>query len=105
MKDKVTFILNGENVSHELEGERSLLWVLRADYGFTGTKYGCGEGFCGSCTVLVDNEAQRSCQLTLHDVAAVCACQRAEHRQGCIGLVGNPLQIRLRAPFQVELAA
>jgi aerobic-type carbon monoxide dehydrogenase small subunit (CoxS/CutS family) len=39
-----------------------LLWVLRTDLGLTGTKFGCGEGFCGACTVLVNNEAVRSCQ-------------------------------------------
>jgi aerobic-type carbon monoxide dehydrogenase small subunit (CoxS/CutS family) len=39
-----------------------LLWVLRTDLGFTGTKFGCGEGFCGACTVLINNEAVRSCQ-------------------------------------------
>jgi aerobic-type carbon monoxide dehydrogenase small subunit (CoxS/CutS family) len=40
-----------------------LLWVLRADLGLTGTKYGCGKGLCGACTVLVGNKAVRSCHL------------------------------------------
>ena len=48
--------------------ERSLLDVLREDLGLTGTKYGCGEGECGACTVLVGDRAERSCQLTLPDV-------------------------------------
>jgi isoquinoline 1-oxidoreductase alpha subunit len=43
------------------EPDRPLLWVLRDDLGLTGTKFGCGAGFCGSCTVLVDGEAVRSC--------------------------------------------
>ncbi|MGB6368374.1 MAG: (2Fe-2S)-binding protein, partial [Thermoanaerobaculia bacterium] len=47
---------------------RTLLWVLRTDLGLTGTKYGCGEGLCGSCTVIVGGEAARACQLSLADV-------------------------------------
>ena len=68
MKDDIVFTLNGKSVTLNADSDRSLLWVLRTDYGLTGAKYGCGEGHCGSCTVLVDNEAQRSCQLTLADV-------------------------------------
>jgi len=48
---------------------RMLLWVLRYDLGLTGTKYGCGEGLCGACTVLVDNQAVRSCATLVKDVA------------------------------------
>jgi carbon-monoxide dehydrogenase small subunit len=47
----------------------TLLWVLRNQFGLTGTKYGCGIGFCGSCTVLLDNEAVHSCSLPVGDVA------------------------------------
>ncbi len=68
MNDAITFTLNGKSVTLDADSDRSLLWVLRTDYGLTGAKYGCGEGLCGSCTVLVDNEARRSCQLTLADV-------------------------------------
>ena len=68
MNDVILFTLNGKSVTLNTDSDRSLLWVLRTDYGLTGAKYGCGEGHCGSCTVLVDNEAQRSCQLTLADV-------------------------------------
>ena len=68
MGNRISFILNGKTVSHDAGAHRSLLWVLRSDHGLTGAKYGCGEGYCGSCTVLVNNEAQRSCQLTLGDV-------------------------------------
>jgi len=68
MNDVIEFTLNGKSVTLTADSERSLLWVLRTDYGLTGAKYGCGEGHCGSCTVLVDNEALRSCQLTLTDV-------------------------------------
>ena len=68
MNDVILFTLNGKSVTPNADSDRSLLWVLRTDFGLTGAKYGCGEGHCGSCTVLVDNEAQRSCQLTLADV-------------------------------------
>ncbi|HEU6454636.1 MAG TPA: 2Fe-2S iron-sulfur cluster-binding protein, partial [Roseateles sp.] len=49
----VHFTLNGQPVSTEGDETRSLLWVLRTDFGLTGTKYGCGQGLCGACTVLV----------------------------------------------------
>jgi aerobic-type carbon monoxide dehydrogenase small subunit (CoxS/CutS family) len=61
-------MLNGQPKSLVLDRERMLLWVLRADFGLTGTKYGCGEGLCGACTVLVNNEAVRSCQFPVEDV-------------------------------------
>jgi aerobic-type carbon monoxide dehydrogenase small subunit (CoxS/CutS family) len=61
MQRTIRFSLNGEMVSLETEPDRSLLWVLRTDQELTGTKYGCGAGLCGSCTVLVDGEPVRSC--------------------------------------------
>jgi len=64
----IRFRLNGKPVSLETRAERTLLWVLRTDFGLTGTKYGCGEGICGSCTVVVDGQALRSCQTTLKEV-------------------------------------
>lgn len=68
MKELIKFNLNGKPVQLNLDSERLLLWVLRTDLGLTGTKYGCGESFCGSCTVLVNNEAVRSCQTTLKEI-------------------------------------
>jgi aerobic-type carbon monoxide dehydrogenase small subunit (CoxS/CutS family) len=62
MKKTIRFTLNGRTQTLTTEGERMLLWVLRTDFGLTGPKFGCGEGFCGACTVLVNNEAVRSCQ-------------------------------------------
>ena len=51
-----------------MDSDRKLLWVLRTDLGLTGTKYGCGESFCGACTVVVNNEAVRSCQTAIKEV-------------------------------------
>lgn len=68
MEQKIQFILNGKPVVLAVDGQRSLLWVLRTNLGLTGTKYGCGEGYCGACTVLVEDEAVRSCQLLVQDV-------------------------------------
>ena len=65
----IDFKLNGKPVSLTVEGSRKLLWVLRTDLGLTGTKYGCGENHCGACTVVVDNEAVRSCQASVEDIA------------------------------------
>lgn len=53
--------INGTKRRVEIDGERSLLSVLRDDLGLTGAKYGCGEGQCGACTVLIDGRAVRSC--------------------------------------------
>ena len=62
MRETISFKLNDRPVTLNVDGERSLLWVLRTDLGLTGTKFGCGEGHCGACTVLVDRNAVRSCQ-------------------------------------------
>jgi aerobic-type carbon monoxide dehydrogenase small subunit (CoxS/CutS family) len=68
MPDSISFKLNGKPVRLNVDGDRSLLWVLRTDLGLTGTKYGCGEGHCGSCTVLLDGVAVRSCLHQAKDV-------------------------------------
>jgi nicotinate dehydrogenase subunit A len=65
----VSFTLNGEPVRVTTDDERMLLWVLRYDLGLTGTKYGCGEGLCGACSVIVNGEAVRSCSRKIKDVA------------------------------------
>ena len=68
MSTTIRFTLNGQLKSVTKDRERMLLWVLRTDFDLTGPKYGCGEGYCGSCTVLVDNKAVRSCQTPVEDV-------------------------------------
>lgn len=68
MKRLIKFTLNGKPAELNLDDDRVLLWILRTDLHLTGTKYGCGESYCGACTVLVDDEAERSCQITLKDV-------------------------------------
>jgi aerobic-type carbon monoxide dehydrogenase small subunit (CoxS/CutS family) len=67
--ETIRFELNGRKVEALLEPKETLLWVLRSKFGLTGTKYGCGIGFCGACTVLVDNEAVRSCSTSVGEVA------------------------------------
>ena len=62
-------LVNGESYEVDVDGETMLLGVLRHDLGLTGTKYGCGDGDCGACTVLIDGEARNSC-ITPVDSAA-----------------------------------
>lgn len=69
MPEKISFKLNHQPVQLDVDGQRPLLWVLRTDLGMTGVKYGCGEGHCGCCTVLLDQRATRSCLLKIKDVA------------------------------------
>jgi aerobic-type carbon monoxide dehydrogenase small subunit (CoxS/CutS family) len=68
MPDSIAFKLNDKPVRLSVDGNRTLLWVLRTDLGLTGTKFGCGEGHCGSCTVLLDGVAVRSCLRKVKDV-------------------------------------
>jgi aerobic-type carbon monoxide dehydrogenase small subunit (CoxS/CutS family) len=68
MKETIDFRLNGKPTTLAVEGDRTLLWVLRTDLGLTGTKFGCGASLCGACTVIVGKEAVRSCQLPVKEV-------------------------------------
>ena len=68
MKETIRFKLNGKPTTLEVDGDRKLLWVLRTDLELTGTKYGCGKGLCGACTVVIGKDAVRSCMLPVRDV-------------------------------------
>lgn len=67
-EELIHFKLNGKTVRMTLDGERSLLRVLRVDIGLTGAKYGCGKGLCGACTVLVNNKAVRACLFPVKNI-------------------------------------
>ena len=69
MADTIQFELNGKKVEMPLEKGQTLLWALRTNFNLTGTKYGCGEGYCGACTVLMNDEAVRSCTISMEEVA------------------------------------
>jgi len=69
MKQAISFRLNGQSVSIEVNGDTSLLTVIRSYLDQTGTKYGCGIGECGACTVLIDNTPERACMIFVEDVA------------------------------------
>ena len=58
---KISFIVNGENRSVDVDGDSPLLWVIRDGLDLKGTKFGCGKAACGACTLHVDGEAVRSC--------------------------------------------
>lgn len=69
MEEKISFNLNGKKTEILLDPKLTLLWVLRTQFGLTGSKFGCGIGFCGACTVLIDNEPVRSCTTAVSEVA------------------------------------
>jgi carbon-monoxide dehydrogenase small subunit len=69
MEETIKFQLNGKQTEAAIDPTQTLLWVLRNHFGLTGTKFGCGMGFCGACTVLIDNEPVRSCQLSVGEAA------------------------------------
>ncbi|MEZ5018782.1 MAG: (2Fe-2S)-binding protein [Bacteroidales bacterium] len=68
MEETIRFKLNGSETELVTDPNQLLLWVLRNHFGLTGTKFGCGIGFCGACTVLIDNEPVRSCMIPVSDI-------------------------------------
>jgi len=65
----ITFTLNGKPVSSAAEGDTPLLWVIRDEFHLTGTKFGCGIGLCGACTLHLDGVPVRSCSTPLSAAA------------------------------------
>lgn len=65
----ISLTVNGRNESVDVAPDTPLLWVLRDNLGLTGTKFGCGIGECGACTVHIDGEAMRSCAMPIGKVA------------------------------------
>jgi len=65
----IALSVNGKTYNLDVEDDTPLLWVLRDTVGLTGTKYGCGEGQCGACTILLNGTPRRSCQLSVSDAA------------------------------------
>jgi isoquinoline 1-oxidoreductase alpha subunit len=65
----ISFTLNERRVSVDADPKTPLLWAIRDHVGLTGTKYGCGAGLCGACTVHVDGKAEKSCMTDLSAVA------------------------------------
>ncbi|MDO9261766.1 MAG: (2Fe-2S)-binding protein [Flavobacteriaceae bacterium] len=68
MEQNINFQLNGKKTTIWIDPTETLLWVLRNNFDLTGTKFGCGIGFCGSCTILINNEPLRSCMLSMGDI-------------------------------------
>lgn len=68
MEEIIRFELNGKNEEILLDPNLTLLWVLRNQFGLTGTKFGCGEGYCNACTVIVENRPVQSCLMTMGEV-------------------------------------
>lgn len=62
------FTVNGQAVHYRMDPETPLLWALRDASNLTGTKYGCGSGVCGACTVNIDGRAVRSCMVAIRDL-------------------------------------
>ena len=84
----ITLFVNNKRQDMEVDPETPLLWVLRDHLGLTGTKYSCGIGECGACTVHVDGEAVQSCTIT----AAEAAGRSVTTIQGLSGPLGQTLK-------------
>lgn len=65
----IEFTLNGKPVALDVDGDVPLLWAIRDHVQLTGTKYGCGAGLCGACTVHINGKALRSCSIKLSQIA------------------------------------
>ena len=84
-----TFVINGKEVQVDAEVDTPLLWIIREQLKLTGTKFGCGIAQCGACTVHVEGNAVRSCQVSLEDVAE----KNVTTIEGLSANADHPLQI------------
>ena len=84
----IAFTINGAKASVDVAADTPLLWVVREHLKLAGTKYGCGSGLCGACTVHVDGKAVRSCQVTASQVAG----KRVTTIEGLSPNADHPLQ-------------
>ncbi len=87
----ITFQLNGRPVEADVEPDMPLLWLLRDELGLTGTKFGCGVGACGACTVQLNGAAVRSCVMPVSAVAG--------QSVATIESTGDPILARLQAAW------
>lgn len=90
----ITFQLNGRPVEADVEPDMPLLWLLRDELGLTGTKFGCGVGACGACTVQLNGAAVRSCVMPVSAVAGQAVAT--------IESTGDPILARLQAAWLVH---
>lgn len=88
LPDLITITVNDQDHTLDISPDTPLLWVLRDALGLTGTKYSCGAGHCGACTVHLDGEAVRSCQVPVSQVAG----RRVTTIEGLPGGANHPLQ-------------
>lgn len=84
----IKFTINGKAATVEVEPETPLLWVVREHMQLTGTKFGCGSGLCGACTVHIDGKAMRSCQISASQVAG----KKVTTIEGLSSTSSHPLQ-------------
>jgi isoquinoline 1-oxidoreductase alpha subunit len=84
-----TFVINGRKVQVDAEVDAPLLWIIREQLKLTGTKFGCGIAQCGACTVHVEGNAVRSCQVSVEDVAN----KNVTTIEGLSANADHPLQI------------
>ena len=85
---KVEFSVNGKPRTVDVPGDKPLLWVVREELGLTASKYGCGIGMCGACTVLIDGNMTRSCGLPVKAVAG----RAVTTLEGADDAVGNAVR-------------